>query len=213
MTLIVNNKKDFLLLQKYDIPEAKIYQWVPYYHSYGDVDRRLHGKNEIIFFGSLQREENYTAVIWFIENVFCKLPSNFIFTVIGNRPHENLMRYASNKVTYTGFVEDIRPYLSRCLCMVAPLQLGAGIKIKILEGMSAGVPVLTGEVGIEGIGGRNGKTYIHCETDKEYMWAINKLVSDREYTYRIGENARKYVERHFDLEESKRKVLSLIRAL
>lgn len=210
---IVNNRKDFRLLQRCRIPENQIYQWVPYYHSYEDVDRSGHNQTEIIFFGALQREENYTAVIWFIENVFCKLDSNFVFTVIGNQPHSTLLPYASDRITFTGFVKDIAPYLSRCLCMAAPLQFGAGIKIKVLEGMSAGVPVLTGKVGIEGIGGRDGKTYLHCETRAEYVQAINKLANDREYTCRIAENAREHIARHFDLNQSKKDVLTLIREL
>ena len=79
--------------------------------------------------------------------------------------------------------------------------------------MSAGVPVLTGKVGIEGIGGRDGKTYLHCETRAEYVQAINKLANDREYTCRIAENAREHIARHFDLNQSKKDVLTLIREL
>lgn len=210
---IVNNSKDFKLLQKYHIPTESIYQWVPYYHSYEDVDRKGHNQNEIIFFGALQREENYTAVIWFIENVFHKLDGNFTFTVIGNKPHNSLLQYASDRIVLTGFVEDIRSYLARCLCMVAPLKLGAGIKIKILEGMSAGVPILTGRIGIEGIGGKNGKTYLHCEAVEEYMAAIDRIAKDERYVNMIGECARKHILKKFDLEQSKNNILSRIREL
>lgn len=208
---VVNNEKDYRLLVKHGVPETKIFRWIPYYHSYGEADRRKHNQYEIIFFGALHREENYTAVIWFIENVMPKLDTGFVFTVIGNRPGKELMKYESERITFTGFVEDVTPYFSRCLCMVAPLRLGAGIKIKILEGLSAGIPVLTGTVGIEGIAARHSKVYMHCETAQEYVHALEKLRKDSRLGDILGENAKRHIDWYFDLERSRDRVLHMLR--
>lgn len=213
---IVNNEKDYRLLKKFGIPEEKIYRWIPYYHSYGEIERSSCNRYEILFFGALYREENYTAVIWFIENVFPKLDKRFTFTVLGNQPDERLMKFRSERITFTGFVEDIRHYFSRCLCMAAPLQLGAGIKIKVLEAMSAGVPVLTGKIGIEGITACHNKkypVYLHCETPQEYVEAIHCLVNDQKIGNMIGEHAKKLIKNKFNLEKSKRQVLSMVREI
>ena len=213
---IVNNEKDYRLLKRCGIPEEKIYRWIPYYHSYEEIERSSYNPYELLFFGALYREENYTAVIWFIENVFPKLDKRFTFTVLGNQPDKKLMKFRSERITFTGFVEDIRPYFSRCLCMVAPLQLGAGIKIKVLEAMSAGVPVLTGKIGIEGIAARHNEkypVYLHCETPQEYMEAIICLANDQKFGNMIGKYAKKLIKNKFNLEKSKKQVLSMIREI
>lgn len=208
---IVNNEKDYRLLLRHGISERRLYRWIPYYHSYREVDRSGHNQYEIIFFGALHREENYTAVIWFIENVMPQLDTCFVFTVIGNSPGKELLKYESERIIFTGFVEDIKPYFSRCLCMVAPLQLGAGIKIKILEGMSAGLPVLTGTIGIEGIASKYSKVYLHCKTAQEYIQAIERLRKDSRKGEILGERAKKHIDKYFDLEESRERLLGMLR--
>ena len=70
-------------------------------------------------------------------------------------------------ITVTGFVKEISKYFEQSLCLVAPLVLGAGIKIKVLEAMSAGLPVLTNQIGIEGIPAQNGIHYYYCERPQE----------------------------------------------
>ncbi len=61
------------------------------------------------------------------------------------------------------------------MCLAAPLLLGAGVKVKVIEALSAGLPVLTNTIGIEGIEAVNGESYFHCETPQEYADVISRL--------------------------------------
>ena len=107
-------------------------------------------------------------------------------------------RRENEKIKVVGFVKDVSDYFAKGLCLVAPLQMGAGIKVKILEAFSAGIPVLTNHIGIEGIPARDGKEYFHCETPNEYAAAIRRLLSDRKSASELSQNARQLVQKQFD---------------
>ncbi len=82
--------------------------------------------------------------------------------------------------------------------MALPLLRGAGIKIKVLEGLSAGIPVLTNEVGIEGIGAAPGTEYLHCTTPEEYAKIVKDLIYGIIPIGFLEKNAREFMEKNYD---------------
>lgn len=193
----VLNEKDKNLLIKDGISKEKIKVIVPYYDTYFDFSYK-YTKNNIIFYGAMNRVENQDAVIWFIDNVFNKLPEQFHFTIIGGNPPQKIQNLQSDRITVTGFVVDLKEYFENCLCMVVPLLCGAGIKIKILEGMSAGIPILTNEIGIEGIPAINNQDYIFCNNTNDYIENINKLAANKNFAYTISYNAKQFIKEKFN---------------
>ncbi|MBR4599387.1 MAG: glycosyltransferase, partial [Treponema sp.] len=179
------------------ISPEKIKIIAPYFDDFSNVNHSFNTKN-IIFYGAMSRPENYECCIWFIENVFNKLSSNFTMTIIGANPHPSLLNYKSERIIITGFVKDARPYFETALCSVVPLLLGAGIKIKVLESMSAGIPVLTNAIGIEGIPAKNKVDYLHCETAQDYISSITELADNYEMQKSLSENARNFISRNFN---------------
>ena len=191
--IIVNNYKDFKLLTDYSVPEEKLRQWVTYYEDYCEVQLQAHN-NTVIFYGAMVRAENYLSAIWFVENVMPLLSNTDIkFVVIGNKPPDCLKQYANDRVIITGFVDDVKPYFACAVCLAAPLILGAGIKVKILEAFSSGLPVLTNEIGIEGIQAKDGEEYYFCKTADDYANIIKYLLSHPEQRNSMGEKARRFV--------------------
>ena len=75
-----------------------------------------------------------------------------------------------------------------------------GIKTKIQESMSAGVPVLTNEIGIEGIPARNGYEYFHCNTAEDYRNVILSLSSDIKKAEEVGKAAQLFIRNNFSYE-------------
>jgi len=200
--VVTHNNKDRQLLVDNGIEAAKIGIIVPYFEK-PKVVIRNHVGNDIIFYGAMDRYENEISVIWFIENVMPKLADLGVrYIVIGNKPSEKLKRYASEKVLFTGFVEDIQPYFSRALCLAAPIQAGAGVKVKILEAMAMGVTVLTNTIGIEGVDARNGYEYLHCETPEEYEEAIRVIINGEIDSEQIAQNALNLINSSYNLEMS-----------
>jgi glycosyltransferase involved in cell wall biosynthesis len=172
-----HNPADAARLRSEGINAASIHPIAPFYTDYSAVAYNPQAKN-ILFFGAMDRFENWGSVIWFIENVFDAIrDTGAIFYILGGKPAPALERFRSDRVKITGFVDDIIPYIQSCKCMVAPLLAGAGIKVKILEMMSAGLPLLTNGIGIEGIPAVDKEHYFHCEKSDDYIAALRDIFS------------------------------------
>lgn len=197
--IVTNNKKDTALLLDNGITEDKIFTSAPYIEDYLELSYNNQSK-DIIFYGAMSRPENYESAIWFIENVFPHIHDVDVrFVVVGSKPHDSLCRYTDDRIIVKGFVEDVGTILSQGLCMVAPLLGGAGIKIKVLEAMSVGMPVLTNYIGIEGIDVIDGREYCHCESPEEYICAITNILEGNINIKTISENAKKYIMQNYNL--------------
>ena len=173
---------------------------VPYYDDYSTVEWKSTTKN-IVFFGALNRVENVKSAVWFYENVFCKLrDKSWKLILLGSHPDEKLvfLSQQDERVIVTGFVKDIRPWLQNCACMIAPLVMGAGIKVKVLEALSAGIPLLTNEIGMEGINAENEKEYFHCQTAGDYIRVLNSFFDSEDKLTAMSIAEKKFVKNNFD---------------
>ncbi len=190
-TIIVQNEKDFNLIK--DISKnIKILQ--PFYNKF-EIKRSEKDKNiNIGFFGAMNRLENEEAVIFFLEKVWNKiLSNNRYFYIIGANPSEKLKNISSKykNVILTGFVDDVKEYFSLLDIGVIPLFKGAGIKIKTVEMLYAGLPVVSTTVGIEGILADNKKEFLLAENEQEFIENINNLINDKKLYKKLKENLKK----------------------
>lgn len=200
--VVTHNDKDRHILLDNGIEKSKLGVIVPYFEKPDPVPRG-NTCNDIIFYGAMNRYENEISALWFIKNVMPRIKDlNIRYVIIGNKPSEELKKFSSERIVVTGFVEDIRTYFSKAKCLAAPIQAGAGVKVKILEAMAMGVPVLTNSMGIEGIDARNGLEYIHCESPEEYENAIRKIVNGEVCTEKMSKLEVEMIERQYDREKS-----------
>lgn len=199
--IVVLSEKDRILVKSIN-PLLRTRVISPYYHNY-NTERSYSVTNEVIFYGSLSRQENYEAVEWFIKNVMPCIKENIKFIIIGGGCPENIKQLATDNIIFTGFlsIEEISKIFSRALCMVVPLFHGAGVKIKVLEAMSAGLPVLTNSIGIEGISGRQGIEYIHCEQSVDYVQNISILSKNSVLRDRISKSSKDMIGKSFNYHE------------
>ena len=211
--VILNNRKDYKLLLDNGYKNKNLWIWAPFFQSYLTKEANC-GSHNIVFYGAMFREENWRSAVWFIENVMPKLKREDIrFVVIGGAPNKRLFKYNDKRIEIRGFVDDISKELSTAMCLVAPLVLGAGIKIKVLEAFSCGIPVLTNGIGIEGIPAQDKVDYFYCEKPDDYVEVINGLL-DGEYDIKtIEKNAKAVIKNNFnfnkDAEEFVTKVLEI----
>lgn len=176
----VQNEKDKKLLIENNIMEESIKIISPFYHDMSSIRRKDINK-DLLFWGAMYRPENYEAAIWFIQNVMPLLSDVDVrFVVAGNKPPKQLKELEGDKVVITGFVDDETELFEHSLCFVSPLLTGAGIKVKIIEALSSGIPVLTNGIGIEGIPAKKGLDYYHCDEPEDYNYVIRKLLENKE---------------------------------
>ena len=210
-----HNPKDVQLLKRCKLDKPEISWYAPNYARPSQAICRTVDKENpyVLFYGAMSRVENYTSAIWFVKQVMPLLDKSIRFFIVGGSPDRCLKNFESDRVVITGYVEDVSPLFSKCLCMVAPLRLGAGIKIKVLEAMAAGVPVLTNRIGIEGIIAKDGKDYIHCETPEEYAESIRKIINAEIDIEQMARNARLTIIENYDYEEAGKKLIDTIVAI
>ena len=114
------------------------------------------GTDVIGFLGSMDWLANIKAVEFFVAEAYPVIKRSIPdvrFMVIGRNPPESIRNLAvhDDSITVTGSVDDVRPYLKMCDVMVVPLLAGGGTRIKILEAMAMGVPVVSTTIGAEGL--------------------------------------------------------------
>lgn len=212
-SIITTNGKDRELLKEQGINESKILYAIPYYENLSDLIPQGNSL-KILFYGAMNRRENIDAVVWFAKSVLPQLceKASFEFVVLGGNPTNEVRKLENNAIKITGFVDDIRPYFENALCLVVPLFGGAGIKIKVLEGMSAGIPVLTNEIGIEGIMAIEAEDYFRCDTAEDYIATIMRLVQESELAEKVGNSGRELVRKQFNTEESVARFKSILKS-
>lgn len=169
-----SNKDVKLLKNLYGISAKEL---VTYFNQEKMHDIRLKTKRKedgffsIGFIGQMGREENYEAALRLIEIYKSLKFENKKLYIIGANPPDKLKAYSNNNIVITGFVENIAKYtIENCDILCFPLINGAGVKIKVLEGMMSGIPVITNAIGAEGID--NGKYLILSETDEQILASI-----------------------------------------
>lgn len=197
-----HNNKDKDLLISNGVPKEKIHVLTPYFHDMRNNERKKIN-HDILFWGAMHRPENYEAAIWFIDNVMPLLKDTDVrFVVAGNKPPEILKQRANDRIIITGYVQDEKEYFEQSMCFVSPLLTGAGIKIKVIEALSAKIPVLTNEIGIEGIQAIDGVSYFKCENALDYERVIRNILQGKENTSEIADAQVKVIEEYFNMNQS-----------
>lgn len=164
--------------------------------------RRRYNSNKLVFVGKMDIPHNSSAVLYFCEQVWPRIKQQApeaTFYIVGKSPTAEVLRLQQTHpgVVVTGEVDDVRRIACDSALMIAPLLFGTGIKTKIVEAMSWGVPVVTSPVGSEGIGASHGEELFICRSDDEMMGCVLQLLGDPEMNEQVSRNALRYVNRHF----------------
>jgi len=156
----------------------------------------------IFFIGALDWLPNLEGLVWFLRNVFNLLLSELPelrFHVAGrNAPAHFEKELKHPNITYHGEVEDALTFIQSYRVMVAPLLTGSGIRIKILEGMALGRPVVTTSAGIEGIPAVIHPYAVVEDDPKMFSSQLVKLLTDTQEAEHPLSEAREFIGLYFD---------------
>lgn len=168
--------------------------------------RRLQGIRKIVFTGVMDYLPNVEGVTWFVEKIFPQIQSavpEATFYIVGSRPTaqvKRLERYGGVKVT--GYVEDIRDYLSAADVCIAPLRIARGIQNKVLESMAMAKPVVGTSGALEGIRAVPDIHVIRADGASSFSNSVIHLLQNSEISHKMGEMARRCVEAHYSWDEN-----------
>lgn len=171
-------------------------------------------KNQLVYTGALTYDANYEAVTWFIEQI---LP-----IVRGSRPdvtltitgkHGNRPLPAGDGVRLTGFVDDVRPLVAGAAISIAPILTGGGTRLKILEAMALGTPVISTSKGAEGLGATHGEHLLLADDPEQFAHSIVHLLEDPQKAKQLAANARCFVELEYDWRRIMPRFLDLVESV
>lgn len=148
---------------------------------------------DVLFVGNMGYHPNVLAAQYLVQKVLPLLPPKTKIMIAGSRPTAQVKALASDNVTITGWIDDIRTAYSRGKVFVAPIFSGAGQQNKILEAMSMELPCITTDIVNEGIGGEHRSTIFVANNAQEMADEIMQLLANEDARKDVGESARKFV--------------------
>jgi glycosyltransferase involved in cell wall biosynthesis len=152
--------------------------------------------------GSLEWAPNQEGMIWFIDKCWPKIHEKFPdlkFYIAGRKAPDWLVRrFKAPNIVFMGEVDDAYQFINSKSIMVVPLFSGSGMRIKIIEGMALGKPIVSTPIGTEGISTQSGKNILIADNEQEFISDIERLITDNELFLSISRNAIEYIQEKFD---------------
>ncbi|MFB6273384.1 MAG: glycosyltransferase [Salinibacter sp.] len=155
----------------------------------------------ILFCGSMDVTMNVDAAVRFANRIFPTVQAHHpeaMFWIVGRRPTRAVQELDEREgIQVTGDVADVRPYYERATVLVVPFRYGAGTKLKVLEAMAMGVPVVATPVGCQGIDVEPGRHLYVEESDEPFAERVTELVQDPDARARLARAGRELVEARY----------------
>ncbi|HET6315717.1 MAG TPA: glycosyltransferase family 4 protein, partial [Chloroflexota bacterium] len=167
-------------------------------------DERDDRSKHVITLGTLFYPPNADGVRWFLREVFPliqKARADFQLSVVGPRPPADIVQFGARhapSVTVTGYVPDLLPYLARAAVMVVPVRAASGMRVRILEALARGMPVVSTTMGVEGIDAAHGEHLLVADEPEAFAQAVVRLLDDPPLRKRLARNGRRLAEQRYD---------------
>lgn len=148
--------------------------------------------SRLLFVGSFVHEPNVDAAVRLARDVFPRLRDAFpdlVLDLVGHAVPGEVRVLAGPRIFVHGDVPDVPPYLERAAVVVAPIRLGGGTRVKVLEALAAGKAVVVTQRAVEGIAATPGEHLLLAETDEELAAAVAELLRNPARRAEIGEAA------------------------
>lgn len=165
---------------------------------------RRPGSCTILTLGTLHYAPNAEGIRWFLERVFplvrAMMPEARL-TIVGRNPPRDFVRQAEadpQSIRVTGYVEDLVPYWQEAAVAVVPVLSGSGMRVRILEGLSRGVPLVTTTVGLEGIEAQDNVHLLVEDDPAKFAAAVVRLLGDPLLQARLAANGRQLAVNRYD---------------
>ncbi len=160
------------------------------------------GQNALVFTGKMDYRPNVDAVFWFAEEVLPLLQRQIPdvkFVIVGQKPHARLEQLRDNPhIEITGWVKDVQPYLRGASLYVAPLRMGSGTRLKILEALATGKAVVATRIAASGMRADADQVMRIADEPSAMAASIVQLLEQPAERAALGLAAQGYVQQHYD---------------
>lgn len=168
-----------------------------YFHPNPEIQR---DPETILFSGKMSYHANISMVRYLISDILPRIwewRPTVRLCIVGKDPPSDIKELEKDqRITVTGTVDDIRPYLWRATVSVVPLLYGAGIQNKILEAMATGTPVVTTARALSALQAEAERDLLVADTAADFAQAVLRLMNDLDLRMTIGGAGAFYVRSH-----------------
>jgi len=173
-------------------------------------------RNSLLFIGGFQHQPNVDGILFFLREIFPLVITDFPdlqLTVVGDSPPTDVIAAASavgGAIDVVGYVPETRPYLDAACISIAPLRYGAGLKGKVGEALSHGLPLVSTSVGTQGMSLRSGEDCIIADSPEDFASGIIRILKSPQLWNKFSLNGRRFMMEKFGHEHVKRDVSTFL---
>lgn len=198
--VIAVSQEDQTILSKYrNDDKTAIMPSGIFVDDYAIPDKEIElSENAVVFTGKMDYRPNVDAMLWFADSILPKIPEANLM-IVGQKPHPRIQHLPErDNISLTGWVDTVPPYLHASDVYIAPLRMGSGTRLKILEAMATGCAIVATSIGAAGLSDEAKSTMVIADTETEFAEAIRQLLNDPGKRQELGECAKKMVKAQYD---------------
>jgi glycosyltransferase involved in cell wall biosynthesis len=155
----------------------------------------------LLYTGTMTYPPNAEGLHWLLDEIWPRIRAavpEAHLVVVGKDPPADARAVAADGVTLAGWVPDVAPYFAQASAILVPIRSGAGTRLKVLDGLASGRPVVSTRAGAEGIPLRNGEQALLADDPAEFAAAAARVLRDRPLAERLGMAGRRLAEEEYD---------------
>lgn len=157
----------------------------------------------LVFTAAMSSAANIDAVEWFMDDVWPVLTARrpkLEMVVVGRNPPGRLISKAKSKGinwTFTGSVPSVEPYVHDSDVFAIPLRVGGGTRLKVVEAIAMGAPIVSTDIGVEGIDLEPDRHYVRANTPQEFADGVDRMLADPDFRRACASDAHAQATEHF----------------
>jgi glycosyltransferase involved in cell wall biosynthesis len=176
----------------------------------GQVERR---RFNLVFSGKMSYHANIATALYLYQQIMpfiWQQRPEATLTIVGSRPPKAIQLLANDpRVEVTGYVEDLRPYVSRAEVMLSPMVYSVGIQNKVLEAMALGTPVVVAAQAATALGTEPGRDLLVAASPQDFASATLRLMDDANLRAQLSQQGRAYVEQQHDWQKVTQRLIAI----
>ncbi|MBA2340485.1 MAG: glycosyltransferase, partial [Pyrinomonadaceae bacterium] len=173
------------------------FEIIPNIHALHGRGKSFAEREGLLFIGNFNHRPNNDAVHFFMKEILPRLKERIPgvkFHLVGSNMSDEVTKYNSEDVVVMGYVPDVAPLFHSCRVFVSPLRYGGGMKGKIGQAISYGLPVVTTAIGAEGMGLRHNHEALIADETENFIEAVCQAYTDAQLWQRLADNGYRHIQ-------------------